>query len=242
MANQDKGRGLRYHTIMEGKKEASTHENTCCEGQGTRLLGSLPEHIYSIAPDGIYVNLFEPSTIRWRQNGQPMAVTMKTQFPFENSVTATVTAASPTHANLRIRVPSWASREMTVSVNGKAARTGKPGSYVPIQREWTTGDVIEFTLPTSIRVKRYEGEDQTGGRTRYSVEYGPILLAAIGSSKVDLAIDKGQHPDDLANHLEPIAGSPLHFTVRGNPDQRFMPYWQIAEEEFTCYPSITAMA
>jgi DUF1680 family protein len=169
-------------------------------------------------------------------------VTMKTQFPFENSVSATVTAASPTHANLRIRVPSWASREMTVSVNGKAAGTGKPGSYLPIEREWTTGDVIEFTLPTSIRVKRYEGEDQTSGRTRYSVEYGPILLAAIGSSKVDLAIDKGQHPEDLANHLEPVAGSPLHFTVRGNPGQRFMPYWQIAEEEFTCYPSIAAMA
>jgi hypothetical protein len=33
-----------------------------------------------------------------------------------------------------------------------------------------------------------------------------------------------------------------HFTVRGNPGQRFMPYWQIAEEEFTCYPTITAMA
>jgi uncharacterized protein len=242
MANQDRGRGLRYHTIMEGKKEAPTHENTCCEGQGTRLLGSLPEHIYSIGPDGIYVNLFEPSTIRWRQNGQPMAVTMKTEFPFENSVTATVTAASPTHANLRIRIPSWANGEMTVSVNGKAAGTGKPGSYVPIEREWTTGDIIEFTLPTSIRVKRYEGEDQTSGRTRYSVEYGPILLAAIGSSKVNLAIDKGQHPDHLANHLEPVAGSPLHFTVRGNPGQKFMPYWQIAEEEFTCYPSITAMA
>jgi len=42
MANQDGGAGLRYHTILEGKKEKSTHENTCCEGQGTRLLGSLP--------------------------------------------------------------------------------------------------------------------------------------------------------------------------------------------------------
>ena len=40
MANQDGGNGLRYHTILEGKKEKSTHENTCCEGQGTRLLGS----------------------------------------------------------------------------------------------------------------------------------------------------------------------------------------------------------
>ena len=46
--------GFRYHTILEGQKEKATHENTCCEGQGTRLIGSLPEHIYSIAPDGLY--------------------------------------------------------------------------------------------------------------------------------------------------------------------------------------------
>jgi hypothetical protein len=68
------------------------------------------------------------------------------------------------------------------------------------------------------------------------------LLAVAGSSKVDLTIDKGQHPDHLANHLEPVAGSPLHFAVRGNPGRTLMPYWQISEEEFTCYPSINPVA
>jgi hypothetical protein len=91
-------------------------------------------------------------------------------------------------------------------------------------------------------VKRYNGADQIAGKIRYSVEYGPILLAAIGSSKVDLAVDKGKGAASLANHLEPVAGSPLHFTVRGNPGQSFMPYWQISAEEFTCYPSISETA
>ena len=238
IANQDGGNGLRYHTIMEGKKEKATHENTCCEGQGTRLLGSLPEHIYSIAPDGIYVHLYEPSTIRWQQDGQPFELTVKTRFPFETGVHCTIKTDAPTPANLRIRVPSWAAGEMKISVNGKPAGAGKPGTYLPINRQWKNGDTIEFTLPAAIQVKRYAGADQVAGKTKYSVEYGPILLAAVGSSTVELSIDPGHEAEHLANYLEPIGGSPLHFTVRGNPGQKLMPYWQVADEDFTCYPAV----
>ncbi len=238
IANQDGGNGLRYHTIMEGKKEKATRENTCCEGQGTRLLGSLPEHIYSIAPDGLYVHLYEPSTIRWQQGGHPLELTVTTRFPFETGVHCTMKTDAPTLANLRIRVPSWAAGEMNVSVNGKPAGAGKLGTYLPINRQWKNGDTIEFTLPAAIQVKRYAGADQIAGKTKYSVEYGPILLAAVGSSTVEFAIDPGHEAEHLANHLEPIDGSPLHFTVRGNPGQKLMPYWQVADEDFTCYPGV----
>lgn len=242
MANQDGGTGLRYHTILEGKKEKSTHHNSCCEGQGTRLLGSLPEHIYSIARDGLYVNLYEPSTIDWQQNGKPMQLTVETMFPYETRVQATMKTASPTKANIRIRVPSWATSKLEVSVNGKDAGSGKPGSYMALDRQWSDGDTIEFMLPAGIRVRRYTGEDQVEGKMRYSVEYGPILLAAVGSQHVELAIDKGHTPEDLANNLEPVTSKPLHFTVRGNPEQILMPYWLISEEEFTCYPTVIAGA
>jgi hypothetical protein len=242
LANQDGKNGFRYHTVLEGVKEDATHHNTCCEGQGTRLLGSLPEHIYLIAPDGLYVNLYEPSTIRWQQNGRPIELTLETRFPFERAVRCTVKAVTPTEANIRIRVPSWATREMAVSINGKPEATGQPGTYLPIQRHWSHGDTIEFALPAAIRVKRYNGADQIAGKTRYSVEYGPILLAAVGSSNVDLTVDSGHDAQHLADHLEPIPGSPLHFNVRLNPGKMFMPYWQVAKEEFTCYPTIHSFA
>jgi DUF1680 family protein len=242
MANQDGGAGLRYHTILEGKKEKSTHENTCCEGQGTRLLGSLPEHIYSIAPDGLYMHLYEPSTIRWQQGSQPMQLAIKTHFPIEAAVHGTVKTDQPTHANLRIRVPSWAVGEMKISVNGKAAGEGKAGSYVALDRTWHDGDAIEFTLPAAVRAKRYEGADQVNGKTKYSFEYGPILLAAVGPSTTELSLDHGHDAEQLASQLEPIEGMPLHFTVRGNSEVKFMPYWQVSQEEFTCYPSVHSFA
>jgi DUF1680 family protein len=242
IANQDGGKGLRYHTILEGRKEGSSHCNTCCEGQGTRLLGSLAEHIYSIAPDGLYVHLYEPSTIRWQQGGQAIELAVKTSFPFDTAFRGLVKTPAPAHSNIRIRVPSWAAGEMMIAVNGKAAGTGKPGSYIQLDRLWSDGDDLEFALPAALRVNLYRGEDQIAGKQRYSIEYGPILLAAVGASKVDLMLEKGSKAHELAKHLEPVEGAPLHFAVRGNPGQRLMPYWQIAEEEFTCYPTITATA
>jgi hypothetical protein len=36
--------GIRYHAVMEGVQEHPNNGNTCCEGQGTRLFGSMPEY------------------------------------------------------------------------------------------------------------------------------------------------------------------------------------------------------
>ena len=132
---------------------------------------------------------------------------------------------------------------MTVSVNGEAAGSGKPGTYLAIDRQWHDGDAIEFTLPAEIRVKPYYGKDQIPGKSRYSIEYGPVLLAATGSSKVDVKVARGRRPEEIAAELQPIAGHPLEFAISGSPQYKLIPYWQVlSEEEFTCYPTITVQA
>jgi DUF1680 family protein len=240
IANQEGSQGLRYHAILVGQKEKGTRLNTCCEGQGTRLLGSLPEHIYSIAPDGLYVNLFEPSTIRWQHRGAPMQLAMKTNFPAGLQVECAVSTPKTTQAVVRIRVPSWATSEMTVSVDGEHAGSGKPGSYIVLDRHWSDGDRIGFRLPAAVRARRYTGADQIAGKARYSFEYGPILLAAVGSSKAEFAKPIGA--EHIAAYLEPIEGEPLHFTVHDNPGMKFVPYFEIAQEEFTCFPAVPERA
>jgi len=240
IANQDGAEGLRYHTILAGQKEKGTRLNTCCEGQGTRLLGSLPEHIYSIAPDGLYINLFEPSTIEWKQGNASMALTMKTGFPYKTKVECAVKTAAPTQAALRVRVPSWAVAEMPILVNGKIAGSGKPGTYATLDRQWSNGDIVSFTLPAAVRARKYTGADQIAGKSRYSFEYGPILLAAIGSSNVELA--HGTEAKQLAAQLQPVEGDLLHFAAAGSPGVKFVPYFQVAQEEFTCFPGVAEKA
>ena len=242
LANQDAGNGFRYHAILEGQKENATHENTCCEGQGTRLIGSLPEHIVSLAPDGIYLHLYEPSMVKWQQGGNEMTLAVRTQFPFDNFVEGTLHVPAATQAKIRVRVPSWAISAMGISVNGKVAASGKPGSYVTLDRQWSDGDKITFTLPAAMRVNKYKGADQVAGKSRYAIEYGPILMAALGEGIIDLTLEKGSDPESLGRHLDSIAGAPLHYTLRENPARKIVPYFQIVDEYFTCYPVISIQA
>jgi DUF1680 family protein len=238
LANQMDNGFIRYHARMQGRKDNPRKaENTCCEGQGTRLLGSLPEYIYSIAPDGLYVNLYEPSTINWNIKEQPVSLTLDGRFPFSPQVSLTVAAQSPVKMNLRVRIPSWATQKVEISVNGKKYATGKPGSYAELSRKWSDGDRVDFTLPLNHRVTRYTGVDTVAGYERYAVEYGPILLASVGGG------DKAPHEietSSLEEHLIPDSSKPLHFSIAGDTLHTFMPYWLISDQVFSIYPLVKA--
>ena len=236
LPNQAGSQGIRYHTRMEGALDKVGGFNTCCEGQGTRLFGSLPEYIFSIAKDGLYVNLFEPSSIRCAVAGQKVALDMNSKFPFEPDVTLKVTVAKPLAMKVRIRVPAWATAEMPITVNGRRAATGKPGTYAVLDRKWADGDTVTFTLPTGCRATRYTGADQIQGHNRYALEYGPLLLAAVGPLDGTLGMRIAQSPGSPRDWLQPKPGQPLHFTVKGQPECEFMPCWDIGARTFTCYP------
>ena len=146
LANQV-GQSISYHTHLEGQKDRAGIEHTCCEVVGTYLYSTLPEYIYSIAEDGLYVNLFEPSTITWTSGGRTCGLTMTSRFPFRPEVSLRLTVAGPTPMKLRIRVPGWSMAAMPIQVNGHQAVVGKPGTYVTLDRTWRADDLVTFTLP-----------------------------------------------------------------------------------------------
>jgi len=86
LANQDGTRGIRYHAVLHGRKENGTANNTCCEGNGTRLYGRLPELVFSLGADGLYVNLYATSTITWKQDQETIWAKVVTGFPYEKKV------------------------------------------------------------------------------------------------------------------------------------------------------------
>ena len=235
LANQAGATGIRYHANLVGHKEGGTANNTCCEGQGTRLLGSLPEYVYSTASDGIYVNLFAASSIQWQQGNHTLGLKMTTAFPYQPTVKLSVTMPHPARSVIRVRVPAWATHAMPIHVNGTLAATGKPGTFAALDRTWAEGDTIAFTLPIGFKLTLYEGIEQVNGQDRYALEYGPIIMALVGGGEnAHLALQ----PVDLAKKLQPIADRPLHFAVEGNAPQEYVPYWQVQDEAFTCYPVI----
>ncbi len=265
IANQAGDSGIRYHTNLNGRKEIGTARNTCCEGQGTRQLGSLPQYIYSVDSGGIFINLFAASALTFRKGTGCATFTMTTEFPYQPEVKIAITASRPMKVKVRLRIPQWAARDMPIIINGKSAAVGTPGTYHILDRTWSDGDTVAFTLPMNFRLTLYTGIDQVTDGLRYALEYGPLLMAAVsanadraakrlsphkarklarnvtGSTQWNLmaATDVIELPvtaDELSGRLTPIADQPLHFAIDGDPDHKFMPYWQIDQELFTCFP------
>jgi DUF1680 family protein len=241
LANQDGSNGIRYHTMLVGQKERATCVNTCCEGQGTRLIGSLPQFIFSLTEDGIYVNLFEPSSVEWRGKAQTLRLEMETSFLKNLSVRLRVCMAGPTRAKIRIRIPSWTSGMTPIEINGIRSAAGVPGSYLTLDRVWSSGDVISFAATMVLKLTPYNGADRIAGRERYALEYGPLLMAAVGASEAQLEVLNATKPAELLQRLRPTPEQPLHF-VAPLIAAEWMPYYEVGAQSFSCFPLIEAKA
>jgi len=239
LPNQLGDKGILYHANLVGRKDDKIPNDigTCCEGQGTRMIGSLPEYLYSIAPDGLYVDLFAASEIVWQQNKQTLKVQMTTDFPFDNQVALRFSLAGPIASKIRVRVPAWSAKPMAIQVNGKLPAIGAPGTYITLDRTWKDGDTITFTLPAELHMTKYTGQEATAQNPRYALQYGPILLAAVGTGADSPEARFDYDSATLLARLKPQAGQPLHFSIAGEPDYSYIPYWEVpTKHNFTCFP------
>ena len=239
-AAQDSRGYKRYHNRLQGKKDVPRCLNTCCEVSSTGLIARLPELVYSTSVDGLHINLYASSEITWKQDGDDVSLSITTSFPFSPTVTIKVSVPTSKSMNIRIRVPGWATTDMKVMVGDSEYASGTPGSYLSVARTWSDGDRLTLTLPISFSAVKYTGLDQIEGNyDRYALMYGPILMALQcelegrdGVPHLAVAADK------LADLLTPVQGSTLTFDVRGYPGYRYVPYWMIDTESFTCFPIV----
>lgn len=244
-ANQCENGDILYHAHLIAPKRSHEEEcrNTCCEGQGTRLLGALPEFIYKISDDGIYVDLFNESEIIWEQGGGKLKLAQHTAFPYDPEVKMQFLMEKPVKAKIRVRVPGWAAKPMDIFINGKKQAAGDPGTYITLTRTWKDKDEIGFTLPMSFRLTKYAGiEEGFWGKEAYALEYGPILMAVVGKSVQRNGVANILLTEkELPGKLIPVTGQPLHFMIndRGEDKMLYMPYYEVKGElrdAFTCYP------
>jgi uncharacterized protein len=238
VANQVGEKFIRYHAYIDIQKDCDfSTPVSCCAGLGTRILGSLPEFLYSIDPKGISVDIYSDSRITWQHAGEACQLCVHSTQPTGGEVQVTVDAAPGAAMALRLRIPGWARGEVAVSLNGSLVGRGIPGSYLVLERAWRVGDSICFTLPLWLRPSRYKGLDAISGCERYAYEWGPLLLGVTGPLNARgryLQIEQDpQKPDDWAM---PVDGKPGHFHIQDKPGCALVPYSEIGDEVFTCYP------
>ena len=174
----DKG-GFVYFTPMRpGHYRVYSQPETsmwCCVGSGLENHTKYGEFIYAHQQDTLYVNLFIPSQLNWKEQG--VTLTQETLFPDDEKVTLRIDKAAKKNLTLMIRIPEWAgnSEGYEITINGKKHLSdiqAGTSTYLPLRRKWKKGDVITFHLPMKVSLEQIPDK-----KDYYAFLYGPIVLA-----------------------------------------------------------------
>ena len=191
----------------------------CCVGTGMENHGKYGELIYAHQNNRLYVNLFIPSVLTWKERG--LTLTQETRFPEEQKTRFTLTLTHPQQIALSLRCPGWvAPGAFQIKINGKIVKTeARPGAFVNLTRLWKSGDRIEMALPMRLHL------ESLAGATNYAAYfYGPLLLAGeLGTEGLTRADFYGDGGGALAkkalpvNHFPVLVGTPAQALARIKP-------------------------
>lgn len=237
-------------------KVYSTPHNSfwCCVGTGFENHAKYGEAIYFHDSNGLYVNLFIPSVLDWKEKG--LKIRQETNYPESDITTLIVESTNGERYPIRVRYPSWAKSGVNVVVNGKHQQIkSKPGSYIELKRNWKVGDKIEVSYPMSLHlIPTNDDSDMV------AIAYGPIVLAGkMGNDGIaqpapyarkqkQFANDEvlgdvvhliNTHGQAVSNWLKPVQDAgPLTFQLVNQPDSkniRLVPYYRLHHQRYVIY-------
>jgi uncharacterized protein len=163
-----------------GKKVWYRDKWPCCSGTFPQLAADYHISTYLRSEDGVYVNLFTPSSVQWKDGGGQYGLKQETKYPFDNKVQIHVSASQPKEYTIYVRVPAWARPNPVLAVNGKRVSDPvDPGTFASIRRTWKEGDRVELELPMPLRLEAVDANHQN----LVSLIQGPLVLFAVGNSQ-----------------------------------------------------------
>jgi len=187
----------------------------CCSGTFPQLTADYGISSYYRSQDGIYVNLFLPSQVKWSQNNTPCTLTQTTEYPRANTTELAFALARPETFTLYLRIPAWTGPKTTLSINGKRADTPiEPGKFVAVARAWKDGDRVELELEMPLRLETVDNQNPN----TVALLHGPIALFAVGDIPTRItrkqllaATTVAQFSDDWATQTDrgPLALRPF---------------------------------
>lgn len=166
----------------------------CCPGNITRFVASVPGYIYAAQGKDIFVNLYAQGKAKIGN----VELEQTTAYPWDGKINIRINKGSGKFA-VKLRIPSWlktsptnnnlyrytdAARIPSCFVNGNEVTVDGQADYITIARNWKKGDVIELTLPMTVRriVANDNAEDDRG---KIALERGPIVYCLEGSDQAD---------------------------------------------------------
>ncbi|HEY6444972.1 MAG TPA: beta-L-arabinofuranosidase domain-containing protein [Acidobacteriaceae bacterium] len=200
----------------------------CCSGTFPQVTADYGISSYFHSRDGVFVNLFIPSRLRFQQQGARFSLEQQTHYPFSDETTLRLSGDSPRTFTIALRVPAWAGASTSISINGRRWQGDMhPGAFASIRREWKSGDTIEYSID---RVQRLEAVDHEHPNT-VALMAGPLALFALNSE--DSRFTRAQLLAASQNgSLWTVASATTPVSFKAFPDVR--------HEEYRLYHEVTA--
>jgi hypothetical protein len=105
-------------------------------------------------------------------SGTSVKITEETNYPFDEAILFTVSAAKPVNFPLCLRIPTWC-QAPKIAVNDKALDVPQDAKgWALLERTWKNGDRVRLELPMAISVKTWA---QNGNSV--SVYRGPLAYS-----------------------------------------------------------------
>jgi DUF1680 family protein len=163
-----------------GKKVWYKDKWPCCSGTFPQLAADYHISTYLRSSDGVYVNLFTPSKVKWSDGSGRYGLTQETNYPFDNRVVIQVSGSQPKAYALYVRIPAWTGPNPLLSVNGKrVSQTPQPGTFAAIRRIWKDGDCVEVELPMPLRLEVVDANHPN----LVALLHGPLVLFAVSDAQ-----------------------------------------------------------
>ena len=221
---QSDGKAFYYSDYnFAGSKVYSPHRWPCCSGTITQVAADYRINTYFRDEQGVYVNLYIPSTLKWVQNGTQVSLTQKSAYPSDSLITFDVTLAKPSEFALQFRIPAWA-QGASLAVNGKRDTLQVvSGTFASIRREWKTGDRLELGLPMALRLEPIDDAHPD----IVALLSGPLVLFPTGTPPAKLTARDLLSAKNTGPGKWQLAGAGERLELR--------PFFSIEDEPYSTY-------
>ena len=163
---------------MDATKVDYEQKWPCCSGTFPQLTADYGISSYLHGTNGIYVNLYVPSRLNWRQGDARVSLTQETSYPHSSDISLSLKMDRKERFIVGLRVPEWVGSGSVARVNGKAVKADlRPGGWAEIDRTWQDGDRVELSLDMPLRLVPLDGQHPN----LVALVHGPVALFAIGA-------------------------------------------------------------
>lgn len=203
----------------------------CCAGTLPQAVADYVISSYFRSEDGILVNLFVPSEVRWQIHGLPVRLIQTTAYPEPDSTELRLELPAAAEFTLSLRIPGWLKSPAEIAVNGETQSVpAEPRTFATLRRRWQNHDSIQLRLPFPFRTERIDDQHPNIA----AVMHGPLMLVALDPT-LEISRDSITSRGGFQPTRGPTGGG-QSFEVQGRAERiRFVPFYAVQDETYTTY-------